>query len=305
MKLAGILSFVLGVCVAITAAGKLSPGKKLDLTSDYQKTKSQELAKDAAAARESFATTSTEADELHAMGEIFEQAATRIDAGKTVSEISNVDTRKVLLQLAKKKREQASAKRMAATTAADKAKSTSSKSAELAKKQTESRKAAAEASGIPTSLPGFGCGFVLCAIGLFLWWKTTLDERKEARGAADGTGKSDQLGPVQLVGQLQQPLKDLERDIEALDGQELCLRVEALNEGYVAPLAEARQRFVDRFGLAGGSEALNETAFGERMLNRVWSAAADGHLAEARSSFQEAIAAFAQAEETVTRLTDA
>ena len=75
-----------------------------------------------------------------------------------------------------------------------------------------------------------------------------------------------------------------------------------LNDGFVTPLADGRQRFVDRFGLAGGSEVLNATAFGERMLNRVWSAAADGHLEEACSSYREAVEAFAQAEETVARL---
>jgi len=305
MKLAGILSFVLGICVAITAAGKLSSGKELDLNSDFQKTKSQKLAKDATASRETSDSAFSEADEFHAMGEVFEQAAERIDSDKTVSGISNFDTQKVLLKLAKQNREQAMAKRKSAKSAASKAKSTASESAELAKKQTETRKAAAEASGFPSGLTGFGGGFVLCAVGLFLWWKTTLDERRVARAAAHDTAEGSELGPVQLVEQLLQPLKDLEGDIESLSGPELCQRVESIVDQFVTPLAEGRQRFVDRFGLAGGSEALNATAFGERMLNRVWSAAADGHLEEARSSFTEVVAAFHQAEETVTRLAQA
>ncbi|MFP6765985.1 MAG: hypothetical protein VB858_20305 [Planctomycetaceae bacterium] len=157
----------------------------------------------------------------------------------------------------------------------------------------------------PDTVPTFWLGVTTSVVGLGLWWSSVLGERSRARAAGEGTGEGSVPGPAQLVAQIQQPLKDLGTDIERLDGPELCQRVEALNDGFVTPLADARQRFVDRFGLAGGSEALNETAFGERMLNRVWSAAADGHLEEARSSFEEAIAAFAQAEETVTRLTDA
>jgi hypothetical protein len=163
-------------------------------------------------------------------------------------------------------------------------------------------KAATELSRWPDTLPVFGLGVVVAAAGLTMWWSVVLGERAAARAAADGTAEGSELGPVQLVEQLLQPLKDLEGDIGSLGGPELCQRVESIVDQFITPLAEGRQRFVDRFGLAGGSEALNATAFGERMLNRVWSAAADGHLDEARSSFTEVVAAFHQAEETVTRL---
>ena len=162
--------------------------------------------------------------------------------------------------------------------------------------------AATELSRWPNTVPMFGLGVVVSAVGLGLWWSAVLGERAKARAAGEGKGEGSVLGPVQLVAQIQQPLKDLAADIATLDGPGLCQRVEALNDGFVIPLADGRQRFVDRFGLAGGSEVLNETAFGERMLNRVWSAAADGHLEEARSSFAEAVEAFTQAEQTVARL---
>ena len=178
--------------------------------------------------------------------------------------------------------------------------------AKLSPAKLESNESAAdELSRWPDTIPMFGLGIVVSVIGLGLWWSAVHGVRNEARAAGEKNGSGSVPGPAQLVAQMQQPLKDLGTDIERLDGPELCQRIEALNDGYVAPLADARQRFVDRFGLSGGSEVLNETAFGERMLNRVWSAAADGHLAEARSSFQEAVAAFAQAEETVARLADA
>ena len=301
MKAAGIISFVLGICVAISAAGKLSPGKELKLTAGFQKANSEKNQAEAKTAKAEAEASDTEANRLHAFGEVFEQAATRIEADKTVSEISNAETKESLLKLAQEHRDKATLERTKAKDGLARSNSLSAKATLQSEKHMASKKAVQDATSWPTSLPGFGGGMALCAIGLFLWWKTTLDVRARDRAELD-SGEGSVLGPVQLVAQIQQPLKDLAADIATLDGPGLCQRVEALNDGFVIPLADGRQRFVDRFGLAGGSEVLNETAFGERMLNRVWSAAADGHLEEARSSFAEAVEAFTQAEQTVARL---
>jgi hypothetical protein len=61
-----------------------------------------------------------------------------------------------------------------------------------------------------------------------------------------------------------------------------------------------RRKIIDRLGMSKGSEILVVVAYGERMLNRVWSAASDGHLPEARSSYPEARAAFHQAQDLAT-----
>jgi hypothetical protein len=44
-----------------------------------------------------------------------------------------------------------------------------------------------------------------------------------------------------------------------------------------------------------GAEILVVIAFGQRMLNRVWSAAADRHLPEARSCYPDAVEALEEA----------
>lgn len=301
MKAAGIILFVLGICVAISAAGKLSPGKELNLTAGFQKADSEKIQAEAEAAKAEAEVSDTEANRLHAFGEVFEQTATRIDADKTVSEISNAETKESLLKLAQEHRAKATLERTKAKVGLATSKSLSAKATLKSEKHITSKKAVQDATSWPTSLPGFGGGMALCAIGLFLWWKTTLDVRARDRAELD-SGEGSVPGPVQLVAQVQQPLRELAADVAGLDGPELCNRVELLIFDFITPLADGRQRFVDRFGLAGGSEALNATAFGERMLNRVWSAAADGHLEEARSSFAEAVEAFTQAEETVARL---
>ena len=73
------------------------------------------------------------------------------------------------------------------------------------------------------------------------------------------------------------------------------IRVDALLDDYVLPMGESRQQFIDRYGMEKGAELLVTLAFGERMLNRVWSAAADGHLPEAVSSLEESAEAFEEA----------
>ena len=44
-----------------------------------------------------------------------------------------------------------------------------------------------------------------------------------------------------------------------------------------------------------GAQILVTMAYGERMLNRAWSASADGHIQEARGCIPEALAAFEEA----------
>ena len=90
-------------------------------------------------------------------------------------------------------------------------------------------------------------------------------------------------------------LRELGDSIDSLDGNAITERVEKILEHTVLPFAEARQKLFDRLGMRAGADLLVTAAYGERMLNRTWSAAADGHLVEARSSFREATQAFDEA----------
>jgi hypothetical protein len=51
------------------------------------------------------------------------------------------------------------------------------------------------------------------------------------------------------------------------------------------------------FGMAKGAEILVTVAHGERILNRVWSAASDDHLPEAVKCYDEAFSALQEAKE--------
>ena len=91
--------------------------------------------------------------------------------------------------------------------------------------------------------------------------------------------------------------------IETLDPEALTERVDSLLNEFVLPFAQVRQVLVDRLGMEKGAETLVIVAFGERLLNRVWTAAADGHLPEARACFPEAYDAFVEARTTVREAT--
>lgn len=142
----------------------------------------------------------------------------------------------------------------------------------------------------PDTLPEFTIAFIATVVGLIIWWKDVFAQRK-----ANQAAESDESNPLTLLAGLAPQLSDLASSIDQLDGEAITARVEQILEHTVLPFAEARQKLFDRLGMRTGADLLVTAAYGERMLNRTWSAAADGHLTEARSSFREATQAFDEA----------
>jgi len=142
----------------------------------------------------------------------------------------------------------------------------------------------------PDTLPEFTVGFLVTVIGLVIWWRDVFAQRKATRDN-DRNGSN----PLTLLAGLIPQLHELSGLIDELDGDDIITRVEHLLEHTVLPFAESRQKLFDRLGMRAGADLLVTAAYGERMLNRTWSAAADGHLVEARNSFREATQAFNEA----------
>ncbi|MEM1008217.1 MAG: hypothetical protein AAGJ35_04370, partial [Myxococcota bacterium] len=103
--------------------------------------------------------------------------------------------------------------------------------------------------------------------------------------------------PETLLASAVTSLQSLQTALHTLDHSDLCTRVDHVLTESVLPLAEGRQRILDQWGMRQGAEILVTLAFGERMLNRVWSAASDGHLPEARNVLQDAHDAFIEAQQ--------
>ncbi len=145
--------------------------------------------------------------------------------------------------------------------------------------------------GWPDSIPIFLFGVLLAVLGL-LTWKRGLAIEVSIQMAHQAHHSSN---PFSILANVQTPLKDLQADFDELNIVQVCERVDEILAGYIWPFAEVRRGVIDRLGMDLGAEILVVVAYGERMLNRVWSAASDGHLGEAFSVLPDAISAFEEA----------
>lgn len=88
-------------------------------------------------------------------------------------------------------------------------------------------------------------------------------------------------------------LDDLSRDMaDIADTRARCQmivqRVGELQVSHLPAFVEAKPRLIARMGLSSYAELMGHFSYGERMLNRAWSTAADGHIGEATTSLRNA-----------------
>ena len=130
----------------------------------------------------------------------------------------------------------------------------------------------------------FNDGVILALLGLMLWrfgLRTTA--KKKQKGKRTSFQILTDMGPI---------LEDLYRSVDDLECYQLQEYIKILREQYLVPLEESRAEIVHRFGIQKSAELLVAISYGERILNRVASAAADQHHDEAVSSVEEAYNAF-------------
>ena len=145
-------------------------------------------------------------------------------------------------------------------------------------------KAPPENAAWPDTLPLFVLGTVLTIVGLVLW-----------RRAEKGDGVLEESTTDSALSKLHTLTENLRLQSpkwKELDCTKLNEAITLFQEQYVRPFVDTRQQIIDLFGMQKGSEIMIACSYGERMLNRVWSATADNHLKEAQSSLQEAVHAF-------------
>ena len=138
----------------------------------------------------------------------------------------------------------------------------------------------------PDTVPLFLVGCAITILGLVIWRKAL------AAAHVVHSAESEKQDAMALLAALMGPAKKLGSEIDSLDVETINSRADDLIETYVLPFAEDRKSILQEFGMDLGADVLCTMAFGERMLNRVWSASADGHVQEARACFPEALAAF-------------
>ena len=130
----------------------------------------------------------------------------------------------------------------------------------------------------------FNDGVILTLLGTVLWrFGLANQSKKKEEGQRTSFQILKDMGPI---------LDDLYRSVDDLECYQLQEYVKILREQYLIPLGEARSEIVHRYGLEKSAELLVALSYGERILNRVYSAASDKHHDEAVSCVEEAYNAF-------------
>ena len=89
-------------------------------------------------------------------------------------------------------------------------------------------------------------------------------------------------------------LETLNADKHGIDTYDMRHKIDELFMEDLETFVEARESIVHRYGLAAYGEVMGSFAAGERYLNRVWSASADGYIDEVNEYIEKAKDQFAE-----------
>ncbi|MHC4563882.1 MAG: hypothetical protein ACYS8X_14080 [Planctomycetota bacterium] len=97
-------------------------------------------------------------------------------------------------------------------------------------------------------------------------------------------------------------IEKLNADKDSIDTYDMRHRVDELFVDDLEMFVDARESIAHRYGLAAYGNVMSSFAAGERYLNRVWSASADGYIDEVNEYLQKAKDQFAESLTLVRRL---
>jgi len=122
-----------------------------------------------------------------------------------------------------------------------------------------------------------------------------------AKTQASAMARSDEVLELNR-GELRESLHNIVRDLgeitsgTATKGAELRDRIDLKLRDDLRRFADARSSMVHLFGLQTYADIMSSFAAGERYINRVWSASADGYDGEAATYLEKAAGQFADAQ---------
>jgi len=94
----------------------------------------------------------------------------------------------------------------------------------------------------------------------------------------------------------------LNADKHAIDTYDMRHRIDELFVDDIDSFVEARESIAHRYGLAAYGEVMSTFAAGERYLNRVWSASADGYIDEVNTYLEKAREQFSESLNKIRQL---
>jgi hypothetical protein len=145
--------------------------------------------------------------------------------------------------------------------------------------------------------PLFAVAAVAAVLGLFLF-------KRQAAAHA----RSDEVLELNK-GELRESIDNIVRDLgdivsgSAAQGAELREAIDLRLRTDLRRFADARASMVHLFGLQTYADIMSSFAAGERYINRVWSASADGYDEEARDYLARAATRFTEAREQLLAAT--
>ncbi|MGM0576288.1 MAG: hypothetical protein ACQEXJ_11210 [Myxococcota bacterium] len=155
-----------------------------------------------------------------------------------------------------------------------------------------------EANGLP-----FVAGLLLVGAGAMVFRRA----ERHAMGADLKPSGGGHGGPLDLSEALERLAGDLlglrdDLGADAGDTEALKARMEALQLDQLDPIVEARHQVQIQYGVAGMAALMGPLSYGERYLNRAWSALVDGFPEEATASLTQAAEGVAEARDALGRL---
>ena len=97
-------------------------------------------------------------------------------------------------------------------------------------------------------------------------------------------------------------IKRLDADKHSIDTYDVRHRIDELFIDDIDKFVEARESIAHRYGLTAYGEVMSTFAAGERYLNRVWSASADGYIDEVNTYLEKAREQFSESLNKIRQL---
>lgn len=97
-------------------------------------------------------------------------------------------------------------------------------------------------------------------------------------------------------------INKLNNEKHSINTYDMRHRIDELFIEDIDNFVDARESIAHRYGLAAYGQVMSSFAAGERYLNRVWSASADGYIDEVNAYLEKARDQFAQSLEQIRRL---
>lgn len=97
-------------------------------------------------------------------------------------------------------------------------------------------------------------------------------------------------------------INKLDADKHSIDTYDVRHRIDELFIDDIDQFVDARESIAHRYGLAAYGEVMSTFAAGERYLNRVWSASADGYIDEVHTYLEKAREQFSESLNQIRQL---